>query len=145
MILGVLLILSTIVSPVEPGASRAAFLAGEYVRSDGFLHERLTLAASSSSFTYVELGCVGGPTKYEGKARLTPDSVSISGRHGSLEQEFVVIVWSERHYLVPRTRIRAFCAYASGTTMEEPVPFFIRVEDQSKAVPSAEERPSQCR
>ena len=118
--------------------------AGEYVRSDGFMHERLVLTASGT-FMYEELGCVGGPTTYRGDAKVTVDRVSIEGRHGVLERELTPATWGQRRYLVPPAEMKRFCAYVAGKTMDEPIPFFLRTEDQSKPVPSAEERPSQCK
>lgn len=127
--------------PVHPMPSSAV---GQYLRSDGFMHERLTLAASGT-FVYVDLGCVGGPTTYEGTAELTADRVSIGGRHGALERQLLPVTWGQRHYLVPPGHMKRFCSYVSGQILEEPIPFFLRAEDQSKPVPSAMEWPSQCR
>jgi hypothetical protein len=143
-ILAALVVLAAIVisPPVAPSLGSSA--AGEYVRSDGFMHERLTLAAPGS-FVYVELGCVGGPTTHQGKATLTADRVSIEGRHGVLEPELVPVAWGQRHYLVAPGEMKRFCSYVSGKTMDEPIPFFLRAEDQSKPAPSAQERPIQCR
>jgi hypothetical protein len=139
-----LVVLAAIVMAAPADSSMPSSAAGEYLRSDGFMHERLTLA-TPGSFVYVELGCVGGPTTYEGRAEVSADRVSIEGTHGVLERELVPVAWGQRRYLVPPGQMKRFCAYVSGKTMDEPIPFFLRAEDQSKPVPSAKERPSQCR
>jgi len=137
-------LVTTLAAIVAAGALSVAPSGGDYVRSDGFMHERLTLS-TSGTFMYEETGCVGGPTRYQGQAQLKADRVSIEGRHGVLERELTAVTWGQRRYLVPPVQMKRFCTYVSGKSLEEPIPFFLRIEDQSKATPSATDRPSQCR
>jgi len=137
-------LVTTLAVVAAAGAPSATPSGGDYVRSDGFMHERLTLS-TSGTFTYEETGCVGGPTKYQGQAQLTADRVSIRGRHGVLERELTAVTWGRRRYLVPPAEMKRFCTYVAGQSMEEPIPFFLRTEDQSKPTPSANDRPDPCR
>jgi len=143
-ILGPMVVLTVIAIGADVGSAAPARSTREYVRSDGFMHERLTLVPPSA-FTYEEVGCVGGPTRYRGTAGVAEDRVSIQGRHGVLELELTPVIWGQRHYLVPPAQMKRFCSYVSGKTMDEPIPFFLRTEDQSKPEPSTKERPSQCK
>ena len=140
-ILGLLLLVT---SAISADVAKSAPAAGEYVRSDGFMHERLVLA-TPGTFMYEELGCVGGPTTYRGEAEVSVDRVSIQGRHGVLERELIPVTWGQRRYLVPSAEMKRFCSYVGGKTMDEPIPFFLRTEDQSKPAPSAKERQGQCK
>jgi hypothetical protein len=140
----VLASLFLVASAVAANGTTPALPTGEYVRSDGFMHERLVLAGPSK-FTYEELGCVGGPTTYRGDAQVSVERVSIQGRHGVLERELTPVTWGERRYLVPPAQMKRFCSYVGGSSMDEPIPFFLRTEDQSKPVPSAKDRPSPCK
>jgi hypothetical protein len=142
MLIGVL---SLMAMAPRAASSKPANASAEYIRSDGFMHERLTLLTDSGNFVYVELGCVGGPTTYEGKAEVKTDRVSIEGKHGVLERELLAITWGQRRYLVAPNQKARFCAYVSGNVMDEPIPFFLRVEDQAKPVPSRDQQPLQCR
>jgi len=142
-VLGPIVVLTAAAISADTAPAAPASSNGEYVRSDGFMHERLTLVAPGA-FTYEEVGCVGGPTRYRGTAGVAEDRVSIQGRHGVLERELTPVTWGQRHYLVPPAQMKRFCSYVSGKTMDEPIPFFLRTEDQSKPSPSTKERPSQC-
>ena len=142
--LELLFAMAAVVASVEASSPLPASALGEFVRSDGFLHERFTLTASGS-FVYVETGCVGGPTKHEGTVKFSANRLSIKGRYGALEGELTTVAWGQRRCLVPPPDLKRFCAYASGRPMDEPLPFFLRAEDQSKATPSTKQRPSDCR
>jgi hypothetical protein len=143
MVLEVLLGLTAAAATGAASVAMPASAVGEYVRSDGFLHERLTLAAPDT-FVYVEVGCVGGPTRYAGKAQVTPNRVSIQGRHGALEHVLMRVAWGERRYLVPSSQVEQFCAYVAGKATDAPLPYFLRAEDQAKPSPT-KEAPSQCK
>ena len=88
-----MLFLTTLaIIPALTGSPTSSPSVDEYVRSDGFMHERLTLA-TSGTFKYRETGCVGGPTTYEGHAQLKAERVSIQGRHGVLERDLTAVTW----------------------------------------------------
>src|SRR5947209_4332854 len=109
-----LLLTALTIIAVISGSPSPSPAVGDYVRSDGFMHERLTLV-TSGAFTYEETGCVGGPTTYQGQAHLNAGRVSIQGRHGVLERDLTAVTWGQRRYLVPPAQLKRFCAYVSGT------------------------------
>src|SRR5262245_36677440 len=115
----VLASLLLVASAIGADVATPALPMGEYVRSDGFMHERLVLAGPST-FTYEELGCVGGPATYRGDAHVSVERVSIQGRHGLLERELTPVTWGERRYLVPPAQMKRFCSYVGGKAMDEP-------------------------
>jgi hypothetical protein len=97
--------------PVRPGseATDMAGLAGEYYRGDGLGFRKRLSILPDGRYSLIESGCTGVQHRESGFVQeaighyfLSPSQPS----EPSIERNFVLMGWGQRHYLVPPDKLR---------------------------------------
>jgi hypothetical protein len=92
--------------PVRSGseATDVAGLAGEYYRSVGLGFRYLLSILPDGRYSFIESGCTGVHRRESGLVQETEGRYVLSPSEPSepsIERDFVLIGWGQRHYLVP--------------------------------------------
>ncbi len=121
------------------------------------LHKHFLTLAPQNGFVISSQGCMGNSTVNYGQVEVNGNKLKLhfelpngSGRSRGFMDEYYIVPWGERHYLIESNRVIEFCNFvnqkwATLTYLPQDLLFFLRKGDATKPIADQPQIPDRFR